>query len=359
MTDATDRQGPSSRRWHWLLVPVIAALLSRVLSILLVSHAAATGTILALSPRALAAWDGGWYMRIAHLGYHAEEIDPRHHDFAFPPGWPELIRAISLDGRLPLDVVAVVLANVLFVLATVVVYRIFVDRFSREVALAGTLLMCFNPASYVFSMAYSESLFLLLAALFFLRPSGRAAPLFAAGATLVRISGLAIGASAAVSLLLHRAPRRRLIVTCAAVALAFAAWWIYIWQLTGSFTGWFQGSAAWPEHLGIDSIAFAIDQHPWRVVAWVAFVALMVVGSVLLVRTHPDLATYALFAIVPAVLTATIWSAPRYSIVAFPAFAGLASRLGPRLSMVLLGLFVAAEFVFVIFAFGSTARNPP
>lgn len=65
---------------------------------------------------------------IASTGYHAEPLvplsDDGYVDFAFFPIWPALVRVASL-GILPVELVAVVLANVLIVAAMVPIYRWF------------------------------------------------------------------------------------------------------------------------------------------------------------------------------------------------------------------------------------------
>jgi hypothetical protein len=95
----------------------------------------------------------------------------------------------------------------------------------------------------------------------------------------------------------------------------------------------------------------------WEIV-WIAFVALMIVGSVLLIRRHADMAVYGLVTIGLTLVGAPAWSMPRHAMVAFPAFVAIASRLGPRLSAVLVVVFMVGEFVFVDLAFGP-GRNPP
>jgi len=347
-------------------VPATAAVASRIFSaILLARETRAAGFLpeLVRDSSPFVSWDGQWYLHIARYGYHAAAVQPGgvaggHHDFAFYPGWPLLIRLISLNGILPLDQVAVVLANLLFVLAAVTAFHLFADRFDERTALWGTLLLCFNPVAYVFSMAYTESLFVLLVALYFVDRYRKGAPLFAGAATLVRVSGLAIGVSAAAMLLIDRGRRVRAAAVAAAVALAFGAWWLYIWRLTGNFFGWFLGSPDWQRDQGIPAIGkeYALHQS-WEIV-WIAFVALMIVGSVLLIRRHADMAVYGLVTIGLTLVGAPAWSMPRHAMVAFPAFAAIASRLGPRLSAVLVVVFMVGEFVFVDLAFGP-GRNPP
>jgi Mannosyltransferase (PIG-V) len=350
------------RAWVWL--PVSVAILSRLYSTLLLAqysnHAALPMLGFGTSP--FVAWDAQWYLHIAATGYHAApqqgDLATGHHDFAFYPGWPIFIRIASLGGLLPIDLVAVVLANLLFVVALVVIYRVFVDRFGEQTAYWAALLLAFNPAGYVLSMAYSEPLFLLAAGLYFASRYNRASPVLAALSVLARLAGLAIGASAAVMFLLHQRARARLLLICLAVAAAFAAWWVFIWELTGSVSGWFEGSAEWGHYEGIVSILREVARQAPSEALWFAFVAIMAVGTLLLMRDHPDLAIYGLVAIGLSLVGAPAWSMPRHAMVAFPAFAGLARRLGPRLSFVVALGFALVEVAFVDFAFGPIHRPP-
>ena len=354
------------RRWQWILIPGSIAVASRLYSIALLLqyvNSAQRPPLLTSYTSPFIAWDGQWYLRIAQLGYHAaplqfSAIAGGHHDFAFYPAWPALIDIFSLGGLLPIDAVAAVLANILFVLAAVVIYRLFVDRFGTRTALWGTVLLAFNPASYVFSMAYTEAAFLLLAGLYFLDRYGRLSPVLAGLAMLFRVAGLAIAASATVMFFVRRDLRPRLLLIGAIVAAVFAGWWLFIWQLTGNFGGWFQGSAAWAKYRGPIALARAFVKHPGQQVPWFGFVVLMVVGTMMLLRRHPDLAVYGLVAIGLGLVGGAASSMPRYCLAAFPAFAAFAERLGPRGSLALTILFVVGEALFVGFAW-SPGMSPP
>ena len=354
------------RRWQWLLIPASIAVASRLYSILLVVQYVNSPQRLPLltsytSP--FVAWDGQWYLRIAQLGYHAAPLQSvglagGHHDFSFYPGWPALIDIASLGGILPVDLVAAVLANILFVAAAIVIYRLFADRFGARTALWGTVLLAFNPASYVFSMAYTEAAFLLIAGLYFLNRYGRLSPILAGLAMLFRFTGVAIAASAAVMFFLRPDLRRRLLLIGLAVATVFALWWLFIWQLTGSITGWFEGSASWSKYLGLVAIARAFRNDPFHELLWLGFTVLMIVGTLMLMRRHTDLAVYGLVAISLGLIGGSASSMPRYCLAAFPAFAAFAERLGPRGSLAVAIVFVVAEALFVSFAL-SPGSNPP
>jgi len=360
---APDRTSLAGRYW-WLL-PLAIAICSRVFSLLLLLRYAGNPDppptmIDDASP--MLAWDAGWYLHIAETGYHPQPLRPSevggNHDFAFYPAWPIVIRLASLGGALPMAGTAVVIANVLFILAAVAIYRYLMERFAPATALPAVVLLAFSPPAYVFSMAYSESLFLLIAALFFLDRFGRLSPFLGLLAALARVSGLAIGAAAAAVLVLRREARLGPFLVCASVALGFGLWWVYIWQLTGRFTGWMQGSPSFSPYNGAGSVIHELDTRFTFELLWAGFVLLMLLGSLLLLRRRPDLGLYALAAIGMSLVGAPAHSMPRHSMVAFPAFAAIAERLGPRLALVVAGLFAVGEFLFVDFAFGPLRRPP-
>lgn len=357
------RPAPTARRASWIVLPVIIALASRVFSaILLLLRANDARALPQLIPDSspFVAWDGQWYLHIVQFGYHAaplQSVRLAHYDFAFFPGWPLLIRLVSLNGLLPTDGTAVLLANFLFVLVAIAAYRLFADRFGQQAALWGTILLAFNPAAYVFSMAYSETLFVLMAVLYFLDGYGRRSPIFAALATVARATGLAIGASAAVMFVLGKVPRRRLVLIGAAVAITFAAWCVILWTLTGSFTAWYDAEASWGVYRGLNSILRDLTIEPLSA-AWLLFVGLMILGCLLALRSHTDMAVYGLVAISLAVYGSPLSSMPRLTMVAFPAFGALANKLGARASALLGVLFAVGEIIFVQIALGPTSHSP-
>ena len=360
---AAELRGP---RWRWVLAPASIAVASRLYSILLLLpyvNSRQSLPLLTSYPSPFVAWDGQWYLRIALFGYHATPLQSSalaggHHDFAFYPGWPLLIRIASLGGLLPADLVAAALAHVLFVLAAIVVYRLFADRFGAQTALWGAVLLAFGPVSYVFSMAYTEAAFLLFAGLYFLNRYGRLSPALAGLTMLFRVAGVAIAASAAVMFFLRRDLRGRLFLIGAAVATVFAGWWLFIWQLTGSIEGWFEGSSSWSRYLGVLAIGRAFIDEPWHELFWFGFTLLMIVGTLVLIRRHTDLAVYGLVAIGLGLIDGTASSMPRYTLAAFPAFAVLAERLGPRGSAAAAIVFAVAQALFVSFVFGPGPHSP-
>ena len=122
------------------------------------SSARSRGPILA----SLTSWDGWWYLGIARNGYHAAPLSGQYHDYAFFPLYPALVRVLSLATPAFDGLIAVLLSNALFLVSLWLLYRLTADVLDEERALWSCVLLCLFPFSWVFSMAYGESLFLAL-----------------------------------------------------------------------------------------------------------------------------------------------------------------------------------------------------
>jgi hypothetical protein len=290
-------------------------------------------------------WDSQWYLTIANTGYHPWPLQagPQggRYDFAFFPAWPTLLRAFRAIGIQASDV-AVVLANLLFVVAAVLMYLVMERALGRTAARWGLVLVAFSPSAFVLSLAYSEPLFLILAAGSFLLAGTRLQPVAAAAAMLTRVTGVGLAVGAAAAWWRDRRDWVSLL-TAVAVAAAFAGWWAFIWLLTGDPLGWFLGSAKWVANMGVPAMWNAIWYVQMPGYLEVVFMVVMLGASILLVRRNLQLGLFSVVAIVLSMVGAPVSSMPRHALVAFPAFGLLADRLGPRRSIVLAIVFALFE----------------
>ncbi|KND00381.1 GPI-anchor transamidase GPI18 [Spizellomyces punctatus DAOM BR117] len=108
-------------------------------------------------------WDAVYFLKIAEAGYTYE------HEFAFFPGLPLLMRALSailpscgLERRTILMLMGVTISNVAFVGAAVVLYRLGCRLLNERLAFTAAILFCVTPAGLFMSAIYTESLFALL-----------------------------------------------------------------------------------------------------------------------------------------------------------------------------------------------------
>jgi hypothetical protein len=313
----------------------------------------------------LVVWDGEWYTYIAINGYHAGAVVPSQygpglHDFAFFPAWPMLLRVLSLGNQLPLDVVAPIAANVLFLLATIPIFVVLQRVGGRSFARWGLALFAFGPAAYVYSIAYSEPLYLLLAGMFFVamaRPAttGRSilAAVLTAGTQLVRITGAAL-AFASLPDLFSRETRARGIRVIAAAVLAFGAWWLWIANLTGDFWGYMLGTPSWflnqrPTPIATGIASFFDPGWPllWTSLIAIGLIVVLTLGTRWLWQHGESrLALFSLACIASTMLD-TQTTMPRLASIAFPAFGGLAALLpSDRWRWGLLLAFAALQAVY-------------
>lgn len=358
------------RRWaaapggrSWVVLPVAIATASRIFSVVLVWLANASSHPNHQNP--FVAWDGRWYLSIATAGYHAAAHLPdavnSQYDFAFFPLWPIVIRLSTL-GAFDAAVTSVLLANLLFVAAAVLIWKLLAERFRPVLASEALGLLAFSPPAFVLSMAYSEPLFLVLAAGYFLsraHPARRA--VLAALAMAARIAGVAVVASAAVDSLLTKGRERRSALLAVALGTtAFAAWCLYIALLTHDPLGFLHGSPSFNSSTGLVQIVRAVRQQNARHLAALAFTVLALGGALLVLRRDRELGTYAVVALALSLLPGgVIWSMPRYCLVAFPAFAGLAERLGGRGTLLLAVGFAIAQWFFISWTFVYPGAQPP
>lgn len=303
-------------------------------------------------------WDAQWYVQIANLGYHAGPMQSGpfggRHDFAFFPAWPMLLSGVQgLLGVAPGDA-AMPLANLLFVLAAVVMFVVLDRQFGRSAATWGIVLIAFSPPSFVLSMAYSEPLYLLLIAGVF-ATTGPLRIVLAGVIGITRVSGAALALASGIRWL-RRWRDWTALLTAASIGVAFAAWWGYIWMLTGDPLGWFEGSAQWMRTLGLPAIWSAIVSLSTPRIGALLFVALILGASVALLRVNLEMGIYCVVAIGLSLVGAPVESMPRHALAAFPAFGLLAARLGPRRSRWLAIAFAALEINYVLISF--TGRLP-
>lgn len=211
----------------------------------------------------LGAWDGGWYVLIAEDGYPNELSlvsvrDDSSAPLAFPPLYPMMMRALGLFG-MPALAAGLLLSALAGVAAVIGVYAVARDLLSQRAAWITAALWAAGPMTIVLTMAYSEALFVALAAWalwFAQRTWWLTAGLLGILAGLTRTNGLAVGVAlvvaAALALRADRARRAagagptdepvqrwRPIVGAALAVLGVPLWWLYVAIVGGRIDAWF------------------------------------------------------------------------------------------------------------------------
>jgi hypothetical protein len=199
--------------------------------------------------RALTSWDGWWYMGIARDGYQLAPLQLDHHNYAFLPLYPMLVRLLSSPFPGADGLIAVLLSHVLFAVALVLLFALGRRHIGDRRAALACFLLAISPFSAVFSMAYGESLFLVLAVgSFFAAERGNrpAAGILLALSALCRLQGAVLFLPLWILFFRQDAHRPRLSQAWVLLApLAVAGFLVYIAWFTGSFDAFVTNMADW------------------------------------------------------------------------------------------------------------------
>jgi hypothetical protein len=245
----------------WLLARAITttALLVMHTQLLPTSRGAGTSGLVDYST----IWDGQWYWLVAFSGYPstlplAADGTVAESQWAFMPAYPLLAAGLAFVLGAAWPVGGVLLSTLFGFLAAPVLYNLFRTRLSHPRALFAVALVATGPVSFIFQMAYAESMQLFLLALSLLllirRRWAFLVPTIAVMA-FTRPTGLAFAFALVLywigrHLAAKRDPfpaRERLIVAGLAVYSGFLglAWAGIAWMVTGSMTAYTDTELAW------------------------------------------------------------------------------------------------------------------
>jgi len=311
----------------------------------------------------LFAWDGAWYADIASHGYGGLSRDA----LRFFPGFPLFGRAIGIVVG---DRVALVLiANVAALLAAMLLYRLVRwERGDPALATRAAWFLSIAPPAFVFVMAYSDALAVLLVIATFFAMRRRSWWWAAAAAAVVGVTR-PTGVLLALPVLIEAcrgfsvAPVRERIGRVVAVtaaplgALAYLGWvgatrddllLPYSVQATHRLHGEFANplSTLWHAVEGLSDHHVGTALH----VPWLAVMVALVV--VVFVRWPLSYGVFAAVVVASSVTSTNLDSLERYGLFAFPLVLALADltehRLVERIVFVVLPV---ALFGYAVLAF--------
>lgn len=363
--DQREKTLPRERRGQWVLRPLAIFAVSRLV-ILVAAVVAATiadklGDDLStdkpwpppsptpfLTLRALGSWDGGWYVRIAELGYpQSAGFGKPRADFAFFPLFPLSIRTVSnLTGLSP-TVSGIVLSMLFGAVATALLWLLARNLGGADMADRAVALFSFFPGSIVLSMAYAESMMIALALVCLLALFARrweVAGLAAGLATATRPNAVALCfcCAWAAGVAVRKRREWRALVAPALSVTGVLAFFGFLWARTGNAFLWFDVQRrTWSERVDFgagsfrrlqNALADPFDLHqPRDMNALVATLGLFFVVFALyaLWRWRPPaiLTVYTLVVIALAVMSQTLGLRPRFVLTAFPLLLALAAML--------------------------------
>jgi Gpi18-like mannosyltransferase len=311
--------------------------------------------------------DSLWILNIARNGYEKEPFNTNiQHTWAYFPLYPLLLRAVStLTGNLPLT--GIFLSSLLLLAALVFLYRL-VIAFDYEPAVAerAVFYTAAFPVSYFFSMAQTESLFLLLTVGCIYaarRQRWWLAGMCGAFASATRFAGVFLVVPLA--FMYWEQARMRMetqreksaaikmdVLHLLLVPVGLLAFMLYLRSITGNAFAFADIQAAWGHDAGFFWRPLrAYLKNPYHVsVNWdfrllnfCAAISALLCGVVWLHKRNWAFGLYALISvIVPLSYQAALQSIARYLLVIFPVFIilGIWGR-SPRFDQLIRVVFVA------------------
>ncbi len=311
-------------------------------------------------------WDSGWYASVIQHGY---TMSTGESSIAFFPLFPVLVRlAIGFFSLRWMYLAGVVVTNVALLLAMFAIWLYAESYGGRTLARRTLYLLAIFPASFFFSVAYSESVYLLVIAwtLLLLRKDHFAA----AGATgffaaLARPPGLYVGIPFALEAWHRRTTGKIGVIQRAAwitlIPAGLATFMIYLWWKFDDPFLFLTAQGAWnhtrefPLLSVTDSIHQMIATEGTRIAQLMNVVntsaaILALVLGVALLRRDPSGGLFVLAGVLTP-LTFPIEGSPsislaRYVVVLFPMFIPLARWASRRPAMVVLtAVFVPVQIL--------------
>jgi hypothetical protein len=199
--------------------------------------------------RSLTSWDGWFLLGVARDGYHAAAVSGSYHDYAFLPLYPALVRLLAAPWPAFAGVVAVIVSNAAFLVALGLFVSLGEAVVGRGRARLGALYLAVFPFSAVFSMSYTESLFLVLALGAFLaaeRDRRAVAGILFGLACLTRLQGAVMLVPLGLILLSRDGWRPRLSQAWLGLGpVASGAFLLFVASLTGSTSGYLDAQVGW------------------------------------------------------------------------------------------------------------------
>ncbi len=203
--------------------------------------------------RSLTSWDGSWFVGIARDGYHLAAVGlAGYHDYAFFPLYPMVVRVLALPWPNLVGLIAIGLNLALFPVTLVLLVRLARRHIGEKRAIRAGALFALFPFSFVFSMAYSETLTLtLILGAFLLVERGHVVR----SGILYGVASLARAQSAIYLIPLVLAsrfgkPGRWRLLALGLGPLATLSYLLWVAWFTSSPNGYFESYAAWGRNTG-------------------------------------------------------------------------------------------------------------
>ena len=310
-------------------------------------------------------WDSEHYTAIASSGYTFGGV--RWPNVAFFPLYPLLLKPVAPLVASSYNTAGVIVANVAFLGALLLLYSLVVRDFGQRTALLAVLFVLIIPTSFFFGAVYSESLALLLlvAVLWAMRRQHWwLAGLAGFALALTRVPGVLVAPMIALcygqSINWRWRSIRAPVLAAALPPLGLALFMAYQWQTFGTPTAFLQAQIAWENQMSLPwvlPVAMAEMIASGRAWPNVVFQGLFYVGFIALAvaalwRLPLAYGLTTALLLVPPFLSNWVWSVSRHVLIGIGAYivlAQLAERRWVRWVLLagMLPLLVLATLLFV------------
>jgi hypothetical protein len=299
--------------------------------------------------------DSVFLLGIAAEGYHSEPIHDGYQDWAFFPLYPLVVRLLSFATLGRLDIAGVLVANGATALGAWLLYRMGERRLGHQRALLAAVYLLIAPGAVAFGMAYTDSLFLVLALASFMaaerRRWGWMGFLYAL-ATLTRLPGVFLGIPLAI-IWWRSGPAWWSAWSLALGPLALAGFTVHLRLVVGEWFAFLRAQSAWNNPVGAAASGSAPGTEPLLVLL-VAVIAIYLFLLVYIRTDRLDGPSTALVIVSLATVAGAfrILSVARYLAVVWP-FTWLVAGRGPWTAVVWPAV---SSALFTVFAFLNFAQ---
>ncbi|MET0415427.1 MAG: hypothetical protein ABW022_05340 [Actinoplanes sp.] len=370
MAERTERLWQSAGAWRGVGVALGIFALTRLGQLVMLAWLSDGESLRAQ----LLSWDAGWFLSVAEDGYpstysYDQAGRLEGNGLAFFPLYPTLIRAVAVLG-IPPGTAAIGVSWLASIGLAVALHLLGTTLYGKRAGWALVAICCSAPVSVVFSMAYTEALFLALVAGMLTAAHRRVwwvAGLLGLAASLSRPTGAAAAVALAVAAIMAvRESRERMWEPLGAAALALAGAPLYLAWVglrVGDPAAWFRiQSAGWGTSFdfGSSTIQFlsstlrtgdgwvpvscalillaaaaaagvALAQKPWLPLTVYGLVAMVLVyGQAGFYHSKPRLLVPVLLTLLPAVVAAAR-ARPRVAVLSIAAWAAFGLWYGAYL----------------------------
>ena len=254
---AATSEEPPDRPWRHALIVIGATFLASRVLLVLIALVVEFALPISYTPpsfssapvlASLTGSDSVFLLGIAAHGYHALPVHDAYLDWAFFPLYPVVTRIAAVLTLGNLALAGVLVSNLALLLSAWLLYRLGEQRLGPERALLAVVYLMIAPGAVAFGMAYTDSLFLLLALIAVAAAErGRWGVMGVAYglATLTRLPGLLLAVPLVLIVVQSGQRSWRAFLPLALGPIALGGFTIYLWQRFGVWFAYLQAQVAW------------------------------------------------------------------------------------------------------------------